>query len=252
MAKQSATIPRHTATGLLHAFTQMVTPPPQSPPPNESPYHAASGALQQPRTHQQPASPYPQGPKPKSWRGLIAGAVLLLVLLVLGYGMFAGFDGEVSAADRTRLLTATHLAEVYPDAKDAAAGRFTRTRYIDGSIELNYELESDTLYLSSQISYETSKRSARDAYTGMTVGAKAIFMLDESTTEQLNESLPKWGDRSRWSTMMVDGKRSGHVFVGQRGHWTVMFTVGGISFESDQDFADFLTPHLDRMTAGSL
>ncbi len=166
--------------------------------------------------------------------------VLLVLALVLGvpavgvaaYGMFAGFEVETEAGDRERVVTVDDL-RVEGFEPDPARERLTRTRYIDGSYEVEYEYTEDLVYVWSLHSRERSERDARSVYTGQLAGGALITAFDDEVELRDRKGLLRWGDQSDTKVFVQDGVEFGYVINARKGKDVYGVIISGSVYEPD-------------------
>lgn len=182
---------------------------------------------------------------------LIVLACLAVSLPLVGWlmwGMFVGWEAEPKANDRTLVLNTEDLRAVAPELPDQP-GTLTRTEYLDGSWTLEFEYETDELYVYSSLSEERSDRDARAVYTGMIAAVPLMVGLEEGMEMADRDDLFQWGDQSTAKELLFEGESTGIALYGRRGRKVINATVGGWVFEDREQVDMVFSPWLQR--AGS-
>lgn len=180
---------------------------------------------------------------------LIVLACVVISAPLLGWvfwGMFIGFEATPTAADRTLVLNTEDLRAVAPDLPDQP-GTLTRTEYLDGSWTLEYEYETDELYVYSSVSEERSERDARAMYMGMAAAVPIIVGLEEGAQMVDRDELFQWGDQSTAKELLFEGESTGIAIYGRRGRKVINATVGGWLFEDREQVDMVFSPWLQRV-----
>ena len=194
----------------------------------------------------------------------IARRVLLIGLLGVG-GVLALFAGgvaffilsaeemPVTDADRSVIVDVQRLATAMDDFKPAAgAGNYTKTRYVDGSYELDYEYEhpddATPLYLSCSVSVEPTGSDARAAYAVIEFGLGVELKLEGGEmTQEAADHLFRWGDQSTCTILKSEGEPVGNFLIVRTGRRVLALTITGVYFEDSERFASLVVPVLERL-----
>jgi hypothetical protein len=125
---------------------------------------------------------------------------------------------------------------------------FRRNIFVDGAIEIEYEFDPPddsgiNLYLSVTASFEPSEGDAKLAYLtelkGTTLGAK----LGGVTVTESKEFFA-YGDESFFGFLMGEKGPGGNVFITRTGTKVYAVVIGGVFFDSRDDWAELITPKL--------
>lgn len=161
--------------------------------------------------------------------GLCLGVPALGVLL---YGTFVGFTVEAEPGDRERVLTVDDLG--LPDVNpDAGRETLARTRYIDWTMDVEYEYEDDEgLYVYCLWSREHTERDARNVYLGQMAGGSLMASTFEEGVELVDRpELFGWGDQHDARAITVDGVESGYYVGAREGRHVFSVVISGVVFE---------------------
>lgn len=197
-----------------------------------------------------PARPEPTR-KGSRWKVLwivlavVLGGLLLLAGLVAFY-LLTAKDLPVEDKDRAVLLRAEHLvATVEGYTVDPSLEVFTKQRYFDGSVELDYTYDADDLYVSCTVTMERKASDAKASYIGQVKGAEIGIRLDDARFETRNDLL-RFGDDSTASVMRMEGAVIGNMFACRSGKLTFLAIWSGITFEDHETMDALLRSVLER------
>ncbi|MSR54577.1 MAG: hypothetical protein EXS09_15000 [Gemmataceae bacterium] len=219
-----------------------------------------NAVLSEPEADERPRG---RRPKPKK-RGLSTPKILLLVsgglflacggMCTLSYALFIHeIDEPVTAADKTHVITAEHVAQFVPGTKvDPARAKFSKVRHLDGSRDLTYEYEDTadpekTVYVTCTVSVERSAKDARDAYAGLKIGNKIGIAAAEGVIEVERKDLWTWGDDSRCVLLQSKGNSVGNSFMACKGKRYFIIYIVGIYFDKRGSIQDLLRDFLNKV-----
>ena len=190
---------------------------------------------------------------------LIPGAIIGLVLLVVGSAFFfmvTGTDEPVTGEDRAVIVDIHHVAEWMEDFIPQSRGeRITKTRYIDGSYDIDYEFDlpddADAPYLNCTVTVEKNSTDAMLSYGSIWGGGKigmAMFSDIEIEVVERND-LFKWGDRSRFAILKSEGEPFGNMLITRKGRHIFFLLLSGIYFDDREAIGGLLGGALSRLPA---
>jgi hypothetical protein len=189
------------------------------------------------------------------WTRKVIVAVVLAVTVgiglaaVLAWGLFRGFERPLAAGDLDVVVTFDAVAEkVEGLVKRPASEKTSRTRYLDGSSEVKYEYEGDTLFISSSASKERTPKDAKALYTmiRLTSPTFAKFAADVEFTPR--NDLYSGGDDCYSAAIVTGGTPAGHVLLVRRGKHVFMLTIGGVFLNDPAEFRALVQPRIDAMS----
>ena len=161
---------------------------------------------------------------------ILALALGMPVVGVVLYGAFVGFDVQIEPGDRDRVLNIDDIGLVDFEP-DPGAEKLVRTRYIDGTVGLEYEYETEALYVWCLYSEEHSERDARNVYMGQKAGGHLMAAFDDGTELVDRPGLFAWGDESTAKVFMVDGVEAGYYIDARKGKHVFGVMISGVRFE---------------------
>jgi hypothetical protein len=176
-------------------------------------------------------------------------AVLLLVALALGGA--ACRRVAVSEAERELLLRAQDLAPYGFELADAARHEsFNKTVYFDGSSDLEYEFAppDGSLYMVVTVTFARDKNDARMTKGGEKVGLQVGVGLEGVKLEE-KHGFFKYGDESSFYALTKDGRPGGLFFNTREGTKVYSVLISGVYFDSAEDWAELITPRLQKFSA---
>ena len=168
------------------------------------------------------------------------GIGLLIVAGIAAYWAYAvGFTVDTQPGDERRTIRAALVAEYY-GMPELAEGKsvIIRTRYLDGSYDVDSEFENESLAISTLYSVERKSSDALSVY-GSTKVAMSLLETDGVVLQERDE-LFDWGDNSSSEVMVVDGEPVGHVIIARKGKAVFSTTIGGLYIEDPAELSALL------------
>ncbi|MEE2685458.1 MAG: hypothetical protein VYB09_04045 [Planctomycetota bacterium] len=211
-----------------------------------------------------PQQPPPPPPPPRTSRKwiwiliLIPASIVGVVMLFLSAGLLfvaTGKEEPVTEADRAVLVDIDHLSEWMFDeyVPEKRGETVTKTRYIDGSYDIEYEYDIpedlNAPYLSCIITVERKISDARTSYVAMWSGSQLGMSLQSDVEIDVVErnDLFRWGDRSRFAILFTEGEPFGNVFITRTGKHIFYIVISGVYFDHQEGIRGMLSEHLDRL-----
>lgn len=199
--------------------------------------------------------------KRRTWFWIVA-ALVLGVIGILALVVMAGFlfiwsakSLEVTPADRQLVVTVDELLPWLDDfSPDYAAESIEKTRYFDGSWEVEYvydhPAEDRALFINSSVTVEPTLQDAKTSYASQGVGLRIGFSLQNHTEIKLTDrdDLFRWGDQSQCKLITVDGQTVGNIFLARSEKRIFCVVISGLAIEDRATLGQLLTPHLERLT----
>jgi hypothetical protein len=181
---------------------------------------------------------------------LLSSAVLSLVFLSLS----GCVGGKIKDEDRPLLATIADLEGYGFDlASYADRETFRRTRYLDGSLEIEYEFETpdgaaDTVYLAATAGFE---RTTRDAVAAFLLEKKGVGLGVRVGGGEVVEQpgFFDWGDDSYFATIVGEHGPGGVIFGGRSGRKTYWLMLGGVYFDDAEEWERFISPKLHYLVS---
>lgn len=191
------------------------------------------------------------------WFAIIGGVCLAGVAALVAFGVLFVVSTKPSPLqpdDLDAMLTAADLLEAMESdfVVDESLELSGRERYLDGSVEVNYECDLDEppLYVLTSISLENSVSDARLVFKSVAFGAGlGVSLVDDADValEDLPEAL-SWGDESKVQLMTANGDPIGNLVVARKGAFVFMTTFSGVYFDDIEMLEELLEPKLEAMT----
>jgi hypothetical protein len=177
--------------------------------------------------------------KPVKTAGIFLAIGLGIVLLIAGLGFFWLATSEnlpVTNQDKNVIVRATDLIQYFDDFSPLEAHEtFEKLKYLDGSVDLDYEYDSpneDDPYITATVTHDNSKSDASATYmiewSAMRLGLN-IGDGDNDLVE--NNSFYSAGDESRFANMTYAGEPAGHLLVVRQGNSVYAFAIMGFLIE---------------------
>ena len=188
----------------------------------------------------------------------IVGSLVGGVLLIIGLGylfVVTGDDEPVTARDLEVLVDIDHLAEWMDNGyvPEERAETVIKTRYIDGSYDLEYTYEESdsSLYLYSSVTVEQKISDAHTSYLALWGGFRLGWAMGDDADVEFElverNDMFEWGDQSRFGLMMADGSPVGNFFITRVDKNIFFFTVVGVFFDSEESFRGLVRGPLTQM-----
>mgnify|MGYP001164129529 CR=1 FL=1 len=189
---------------------------------------------------------------------LVPASILGLVMLFVGGGLLfiaTGKEEPVSAADRAVLVDIDQLSEWMFDeyVPEKRGETLTKTRYIDGSYDIEYEYDIpedlSAPYLSCTVTVELTSSDAQTSYVAMWGGSQlALSLLSDIDIDVVERNeLFRWGERSRFAILSTEGEPFGNVFITRSGKYIFYMVMSGIYFDSHEGISGLLSKRLAQL-----
>jgi hypothetical protein len=177
----------------------------------------------------------------RSHRRRIQLAVWLLILC-------ACTSQELEEGDRDLVLK---IGQLRPHGLNLPADytsyeSFTRERWIDGSVMIEYEFEAPEElglpYLYSSAERHPSNSDACMSFAAGNLGARlgGIELSERNDVFRL-------GDKSRFGLLMAEGNPYGNFFSMCRGRTAFMVILGGFYFDDGESWGELLETNLEAL-----
>ncbi len=195
----------------------------------------------------------------KLLRGLGIGAIVLVVSVggIIGLGVLfvmTASDVPVTDADRQVVARANELAPWFEDfAPQDEYEKFEKVRYIDQSLEVNYEYDSpseDDPYILVTVSHERSISDAMTTYTASWSGQQMGLNIADSDLDLVErDSFYSVGDQSRFANITYEGEIVGHVLVARKGKSVYAYTITGFSMDDPDLWSELLDDRVNNLAS---
>jgi len=161
-----------------------------------------------------------------------------------------------TVAERNLLITPQdfEVYEIYFANADSI-GKFKKLGFVDGSIELKYEFETnqeDTteLYINNIISIEKTKLEAKLTYAAEKGGVK-LGKISKIHFKELDDIFT-YGDASKFYLLETKkGEPIGNLFQCRKGKFVYFIVFSGVYFDDKDDWSEFILPKLNAIDAHS-
>lgn len=163
-------------------------------------------------------------------------------------------DNDVDISKYPIITTATQLSESYDVSLDLSGNyeKSTITKYIDGSIELEYTYdlletdEYDPLFYSITITKEPTVKDAIETYR-LTKGAVNLVSnsFNQGTIKVDTLELP--GDENYYAIRTYDGEQNGVLFTIRKGRFIYDLITSGIYTDDHSLIIDLIIPEIENL-----
>lgn len=190
------------------------------------------------------------------WLVIPAGVAAALLLLVAVSGflyLFSGQEVALSPEEKRLILDIEALSQWMEYSPNSSAATITKTRYLDGSVGIDYEYQdsedTSTPYLSYSLNLERTAADATLVYMPMWAATKVGLGFSESANVSIQErnDLFRWGDASRFGLLKSNGSAFGNLFVARKGKTVVFCAFSGVYFDDTESIRQLLSPVLSRL-----
>ncbi len=191
---------------------------------------------------------------------LVPASILGVVMLFLSAGLLfvaTGKEEPVSARDRAVMVDIDQLSEwIFDEYVPEKRGEtLTKTRYIDGSYDIEYEYDIpedlNAPYLSCIVTVERKISDAQTSYVAMWSGSQlGMSLLSDVEIDVVERNdLFRWGDRSRFAILFTEGEPFGNVFITRTGKYIFYMVISGVYFDSHEGISGLLSKRLAQLPA---
>ena len=164
----------------------------------------------------------------------------------------------VAERDKELFLRASDFVEYGVELRDVARFEsFKKTRYFDGSFDLEYTYEvpeeaaaqqADPLYLMVTVTVEKNQRDAAISHGAEKVGLGLGLRIEGLKMEEKKEFF-RYGDESAFYVLTKDGNPVGNYFVTRAGTKLYSVLIAGVYFDDPQTWAGLVSPKLEKFSA---
>lgn len=210
-----------------------------------------------------PAAEFFPPPRPPSKRriwpfvllGVLAGGLLVFAVAAAAFvGLVRGKSVVPNSVDRDLVPDLSVLSpwmNGYTFTEDHET--FLKTRYFDGSFDLDYTYDHpsdpDAPYFSYIVSFQPTTSDARTVFHSYWIGLATILKFSSEIDIQIDEDSVQytWGDQSHFVLLVGDGSPYGNAFAARDGTRAISVVISNFYFEAGEDFAEFIEPFLDKL-----
>lgn len=182
---------------------------------------------------------------------------LAIVFSVVALGAFIAYyvlsakDFTPTLSQKACLVTANDLASQFAITVDPSAEVWTAQRYLDDSLEIDYEYDDTSpsmIYINCSLSVDASNSDAKFSMAGYWEGMKLGTKIGDGAAVDFEEAnqIFQWGDDSHFAFLQTGGDRYAFVFVGRKGKKVFFVTIANAVLEDPAEVQAFLEPILER------
>lgn len=178
----------------------------------------------------------------------------ILLALTLCLTLCACIQGDIEERDLPLLITIDDFTQYDVDLSSFADRQiFRRTRYFDGSLEIEYEFETPEdfekpFYIAVTVGLERSTADALLTYKAEKGGVGIGASIGGVEMEE-QEGFFEWGDESFFATLVTEKGPGGSVFGGRKGKKTYSIMIAGLYFDDAAEWEQFIQPKLDYLVS---
>lgn len=168
-----------------------------------------------------------------------------LPLCVAALLMGGCLNQNATPQEKTFFVTASDLkADGYGFGAIAKHEKFSKTRFADGAVDLDYEFntpDSETnfpLFVQETLSKQPSRGDAI-TYLAASRGASVLAMKSQGLAEKPVAGETIYGDGSKLTILTLNGQPAGNLFSARQGKRTFFFLMSGWYFETPAEWDAF-------------
>jgi len=156
--------------------------------------------------------------------------------------------GPIKKRDKPLLITTPDIIDLgYSIKKYKQYEKMSRTKFLDGSIEIEYELDmpdnkESSVYIYNSISIDTDLKDARHEYKILKFTHMKVLKSEES------KKFFSYGDESFFAYIINNKEKTGTLFLARKGKKIYSLITGGIVFDNKKEWISLVKPKLDYMT----
>ena len=194
--------------------------------------------------------------KKRRWIWIIPGIIVIGILGIVAIGLFfemTATDLDVTDADRAAVLDIGELRDWIEDfTPEMTQEVWSKKRYIDGSIELDYEYDEpdneNAPYLSCTVNFDRKPSEAKITYLASWNSMKIGLGLNDARVDERND-LFSFGDPSMFGLLMSGDEPFGNALAARIGSKSVLIVFSGVYFDDSEALAELLEPTLKSLEA---
>ena len=217
-----------------------------------------------PQSQQWVSPPPPATPRQsnsKVWiivAAVIGICIIGTILLVIGVGVlfWATSTEEPLGPNDQAAIVDIDMFRAWsgdPYAPDYSGEKITKTRFIDGSYDIDYDYDipedPNAPYLNCNITIEKDNADAKTSYVsiwaGAIIGIRLLGDADVEVTER--NDLFRWGDESTFAILSINGEPFGNMFSARKGNRLLFIIFSGIYSDDGETVSDLLLPRLNQL-----
>ncbi|MFM1561563.1 MAG: hypothetical protein VCA73_08790 [Roseibacillus sp.] len=175
----------------------------------------------------------------------------LAIAAFIGIYFLSARDFTPTTAQKACIVTADELANEFVMTVDPSAETWSAQRYLDGSMEIDYEYDDPSpsmIYINCSLSVDASVSDAKYSFGGYWQGMKLGTKIGGGASVDIETAnhIFKWGDASRFAFLKSGGSRYALVFVTRKGRKVFYLTIANALLEDPAEIDAFLQPFLER------
>lgn len=192
-------------------------------------------------------------PKRRKRRSGLRSALVVGVVAVLAFAgwIYLSLHTVTSQPSEQELAYVTVRSDLYdfaPDLElDPSSAVNKKERWLDGTYEISHEYDGEEVYLLSSLTVSRNLSEAMTMMNGLIAGIKLGMALEDGVHFEEVPNFYDWGDDSVFYTIRNDYGTWGNVFVARSGIYVYHVELGGLYFDTEEDFADLVSGPLNKI-----
>ena len=179
--------------------------------------------------------------------GTIGVLAVAGIVAALGYFAVHGISSRAASEAEKQLVVDAEALVPYGAEVDPKCGKYTTTRNLDATMAIEYECETDSLYIQSTAEVNPNVRDARQSFLIAMGAYKAGVAIGDGTLER-RDSLLDLGDDSYAAMVRAGDRNAGNVFVVRQGRVVYSIMITGLYFDEAEPVEELIAPLLEAGT----
>lgn len=169
------------------------------------------------------------------------------IVAALGYFAIHGISSRPASEPEKQLVVDAGTLIGYGADVDPNCGKYTTTRNLDATLAIEYECQTDSLYIQSTAEVNPNVRDARQSFLIAAGAYKAGVALGDATLHRRDDLLDL-GEDSYAAILRSGTADVGNVFVVRQGRVVYAVLITGFYFDEPAPVKDLIEPLLEQGT----
>lgn len=179
--------------------------------------------------------------------GAIGVLAVAGIVVALGYFAVHGISSRAASEAEKQLVVDAKALIPYGAEVDPKCGKYTTTRNLDATTAIEYECETDSLYIQSTAEVNPNVRDARQSFVIAMGAYKAGVAIGDGKLEPRDDLLDL-GDDSYAAILRAGNASAGNVFVVRQGRVVYSIMITGLYFDEAEPVEELIAPLLEKGT----
>lgn len=179
--------------------------------------------------------------------GTIGVLAVAGIIAALGYFAVHGISSRPASEEEKQLVVDADALVPYGAEVDPKCGKYTTTRNLDATTAIEYECETESVYIQSMAEVSPNVRDARQSFL-IAMGAYKAGVAIGDATLQRRDDLLDLGDDSYAAILRAGNESAGNVFVVRQGRVVYATMISGLYFDEAEPVEELIAPVLEAGT----